>query len=276
MGFEPTTPTLARLCSTPELHPHPIQAAAQRPLGFLGQSARLCNRQRDGTERWGFAKGLQAGACEGHELAAALTPSGERRLAGPRAIRLRPTVPALLSSSPAAPPMSATPDDLFAFLDRLGIAHRTVTHPPLFTVEQSRVLRGAIPGGHTKNLFLRDKRDTLFLVVALEDAAIDLKSLHRRLGSGRFSFGSAELLREVWGVEPGSVTPFGAINDTARRVAVVLDAAMMQHDTLNYHPLVNTMTTAIGRDDLVRFLAATGHPPRILPVSGAPGGAPTA
>jgi Ala-tRNA(Pro) deacylase len=101
-------------------------------------------------------------------------------------------------------------------------------------------------------------------VVAGEDAAIDLKGLHRLLGaSGRFSFGSADLMREIWGVEPGSVTPFGAINDTEARVAVVLDAAMMEHETLNYHPLVNTMTTSIERDDLVRFLESTGHPPRI-------------
>jgi Ala-tRNA(Pro) deacylase len=162
--------------------------------------------------------------------------------------------------------MPATPEELFAFLDRLGIAHQTVSHPALFTVEQSRELRGAIPGGHTKNLFLKDKRDAIFLVVALEDAAIDLKSLHRRLDAGRFSFGSAELLREVWGVEPGAVTPFGAINDTAGRVRVVLDEAMMRHETLNYHPLVNTMTTAISRDGLVRFLQATGHEPRIVAV----------
>jgi len=164
--------------------------------------------------------------------------------------------------------MPKTPDELFAALDALNIAHRTVRHPPLFTVEQSRALRGQIPGAHTKNLFLRDKKGQIFLVVALEDAEIDLKGLHRRLGaSGRFSFGSAELLREVWGVEPGSVSPFGAINDRQGRVTVVLDAAMMQHKTLNYHPLDNTMTTAIARDDLVRFLRWTGHEPRIEQVS---------
>ena len=164
--------------------------------------------------------------------------------------------------------MPASPDDLFAFLDRLGVAHRTVSHPPLFTVEQSQALRGTIPGGHTKNLFLRDKKGTLFLVVALEDAVIELRSLHRRLGaSGRFSFGSADLLREALGVEPGAVTPFAAINDTAGRVTVVLDDAMMERETLNYHPLRNTMTTSIGRDDLLRFLEATGHPPRITPLA---------
>jgi Ala-tRNA(Pro) deacylase len=165
--------------------------------------------------------------------------------------------------------MPASPDDLFAFLDRLGIAHATVTHPPLFTVEQSRALRGQIAGGHTKNLFLKDKKDALFLVVALEDAEVPLKSLHQRLDAGRFSFGSADLLRATLGVEPGAVTPFGALNDHARRVQVVLDAAMMEQDVLNYHPLVNTMTTSIGRDDLVRFLEATGHSPRIVALSGA-------
>jgi len=165
------------------------------------------------------------------------------------------------------------PDQLFAYLDDLGIAHQTVRHPPLFTVEQSRALRGQIPGGHTKNLFLRDRKYALTLVVALEDAEIDLKSLHRRLGAaGRFSFGSADLLRETWGVEPGAVTPFGAVNDTEGRVNVVLDAAMMEHEILNYHPLVNTMTTSIARDDLVKFLQATGHIPRIERVSGPPPG----
>jgi Ala-tRNA(Pro) deacylase len=164
--------------------------------------------------------------------------------------------------------MPATPAQLFAFLDRLGVAHSTVTHAPLFTVEQSQALRGSIPGGHTKNLFLKDKKDALFLVTALEEAAIDLKSLHRRLGAGgRFSFGSAELLRATLGVEPGAVTPFGAINDSGSRVTVVLDQAMMGRATLNYHPLVNTMTTSIASDDLLKFLAATGHPPRILQVS---------
>jgi Ala-tRNA(Pro) deacylase len=160
--------------------------------------------------------------------------------------------------------MPVTPDELFAALDRLGIPHATVKHPPLFTVEQSRALRGQIPGGHTKNLFLRDKKYQLYLVVTLEDADIDLKGLHRQLGAtGRFSFGSSNLLRELLGVEPGAVTPFGAINDTQGRVTVVLDASMMEHETLNFHPLVNTMTTSIARDDLVKFLESTGHLPRI-------------
>jgi len=164
--------------------------------------------------------------------------------------------------------MPASPDQLFAYLDSLGIAHQTVSHPAVFTVEEARALRGRIAGGHTKNLFLRDKKGAVFLVVAAEDAAIELKSLHRRLGaSGRFSFASAELMRELLGVEPGSVTPFAVINDTAGRVTVVLDAALMAHDTLNFHPLVNTGTTTISRDGLLRFLNANGHPPRIEPVA---------
>jgi len=164
--------------------------------------------------------------------------------------------------------MPATPDDLFAFLDRLGIPHPTVTHAPLFTVEESQALRGTIPGGHTKNLFLKDKKGVLYLVTALEDAAIELKSLHRRLGaSGRFSFGAAEQMREVLGIEPGAVTPFAAMNDTAQRVTVVLDQALMAHPVINCHPLRNTMTTSIARDDLVKFLEATGHRPRIEAVA---------
>ena len=171
--------------------------------------------------------------------------------------------------------MPKTPNELFAALDALGITYETVKHPPLFTVEQSQALRGQIPGGHTKNLFLRDKKNALYLVVAEEDAEIELKGLHRLLGAtGRFSFGSADLLREVLGVVPGAVTPFGAINDTEGRVTVVLDAALMQHATINCHPLVNTMTTSLGRDDLVKFLQSTGHEPRIERISRRPAGAP--
>ena len=164
--------------------------------------------------------------------------------------------------------MPASPDDLFAYLDSLGITHQTVTHAPVFTGEESRALARRVPGVHSKNLFLRDKKGALFLVVASENAAIELKSLHRLLGaSGRFSFGSAETLLETLGVEPGSVTPFAAINDKAGRVTVVLDAAMMGHEVLNFHPLSNTGTTTISRNGLVKFLEATGHPARIEPVS---------
>jgi Ala-tRNA(Pro) deacylase len=171
----------------------------------------------------------------------------------------------------SAIPKPASPDELFAALDRLGIKHPTVSHPPLFTVEQSQGLRGAIPGCHTKNLFLKDKKGALYLVTAPEDAAIELKSLHRRLGAtGRFSFGSADQMLDVLGVTPGAVTPFGAINDTAGLLTIVLDSGLMQNAVINAHPLVNTMTTSIRRDDLVKFLESTGHIPRIERVSGRP------
>ena len=164
--------------------------------------------------------------------------------------------------------MPTTPEELFAYLDTLGVAHKTVTHPAVFTVEEAGELRGTIAGGHTKNLFLRDKKGAPYLVVAREHAAIELRALHRLLGaSGRFSFGSAELMGEVLGVAPGSVTPFAVINDTDKRVTVVLDASLMTHDTLNFHPLVNTATTSISRDGLLKFLAATGHAPRIEALS---------
>src|SRR5215475_14680262 len=160
--------------------------------------------------------------------------------------------------------MPSTPADLFAFLDRLEIPYSTVSHQPLFTVEDSRALRGTIPGGHTKNLFLKDKSGSYYLVVACEDAAIDLKGLHRRLGAkGRFSFGSADAMWELLGVRPGSVTPFAAINDVSGKVVVILDNAMLSHELLNYHPLVNTMTTSIPRAGLMAFLKACGHEPRI-------------
>lgn len=161
----------------------------------------------------------------------------------------------------------ASPADLFAFLDRLAIPHATISHPALFTVEQSRALAGRLPGGHSKNLFLKDARGALYLIVLLEDARVDLKALPRRLGCGRLSFGSGELLRETLGVEPGSVTPFALINDRGHRVTAVLDAAMMTRPVLNFHPLINTMTTSIARDDLLKFTAAIGHSPLIRPVS---------
>jgi Ala-tRNA(Pro) deacylase len=157
---------------------------------------------------------------------------------------------------------------LLAFLAEHGISTSTVDHPPLFTVEQSQALRGEIPGGHTKNLFLKDKKDQVFLVVAEEDAAIDMKTLHKRIDSARLSFGKPELLGELLGVVPGSVTPFAVINDLAARVCVILDAALLRHDRLNFHPLENTATTTIGREDFLAFLRHSGHEPRILAVSG--------
>ena len=159
----------------------------------------------------------------------------------------------------------ALPADLFATLRSLGIETRTVEHAPVFTVAESRGIKEQIPGAHTKNLFVKDRRGALFLVVARAEAKIDLKRLHEAIGAaGRPSFGSAELLREILGVEPGSVTPFAAINDKAGRVSVVLEADLMAHREINVHPLVNTMTTTIAREDLVAFLRACGHAPCVI------------
>jgi Ala-tRNA(Pro) deacylase len=159
----------------------------------------------------------------------------------------------------------ATPADLFAFLDRLGIVTETEEHAPVFTVAESRAIKAAIPGGHSKNLFLKDRKGRLFLVVARDETRIDLKQLHETIGaSGRLSFGSADLLRTALGVEPGSVTPFAAINDRDGHVSVMLEASLMAFERVNFHPLVNSMTTTIARGDLIRFLQATGHEPRVL------------
>lgn len=163
---------------------------------------------------------------------------------------------------PASAP--ATPDELFARLEALGIAATTHRHDPVFTVEEARALRGALPGAHCKSLFLRDKKGAQFLVVCLEDRRLDMKALAGIIGAGRLSFGSPERLHAALGVAPGSVTPFAAINDeTAHAVAIVLDEEMMGAPLVNYHPLINTMTTALAPSDLLRFLAATGHRPRI-------------
>lgn len=157
------------------------------------------------------------------------------------------------------------PRDLFAYFDRLGIATDTVEHEPVFTVAESQSIKARIPGAHSKNLFVKDKKGRLFLITAKSETAIDLKRAHEALGaSGRLSFGSAEQLREVLGVEPGSVTPFAVVNDTAGRVTMILDANLMDHERVNFHPLVNSMTTGVSREDLLVFLRATGHEPRIL------------
>ncbi len=160
--------------------------------------------------------------------------------------------------------MSTTPDQLFQRLAELNINASTTEHEAVFTVEQARALRGEIPGGHCKNLFLKDKKGALWLVVCLEDAVIDLKALPALIGAARISFGKAELLGEVLGVEPGSVTPFALINDTAHRVNVVLDAKMMQHDMVSYHPLINTATVTLAPDDLLTFISSCGHEPQII------------
>jgi len=161
-----------------------------------------------------------------------------------------------------------TADDLFAFLDQLEIAHETVWHRPVFTVAEGDDLRAQIPGGHTKNLFVKDKKSRYFMLTVEEYATVDLKKVHALIGaSGRVSFGSADRMMEFLGVTPGSVTAFGAINDKENQVAFILDEDLMKHDIINAHPLQNDATTSIAASDLLRFVTATGHEPLVLKVT---------
>lgn len=158
-----------------------------------------------------------------------------------------------------------TDSDLYARLDELGIAHHTIEHAPLFTVEESQSLRGVLPGAHIKNLFLRDKKKNIWLVTVLEDRDVDLKALKSLLDSrGNLSFGSPDLLMEVLGVIPGSVTPFGVMNDTGGRATMVLDKAVLDEETTHAHPLRNDRTTALSSKELVAFLKAENHAPLLL------------
>ena len=156
---------------------------------------------------------------------------------------------------------------LFERFAELGIVVDTHNHPPLHTVEESQALRGSIPGGHCKNLFLKDRKQQLWLVVTLEERKVDLKHLHKRLGCARLSFGNAELLFDTLKVRPGAVTPFGLIHDVEQKVRVVLDTVMLEESILNYHPLRNDSTCSIVREDLLKFIDSCGHAPLILDVA---------
>ena len=161
--------------------------------------------------------------------------------------------------------MARTREELMAYLDHLRIETKTVDHPPLYTVEQSRALRGEIAGAHTKNLFVKDKKGRYFLLTVGEEADVDLKSVHQAISaSGRVSFGKPEAMMDLLGVQPGAVTALGVFNDVGGLVTLVLDAALMQNEIVNCHPLTNEATTTIASRDLVRFAEATGHTPLIL------------
>src|SRR5262245_2609942 len=160
--------------------------------------------------------------------------------------------------------MPADRNTLNARLAELGIATTTVAHEAVFTVEESVALRDSIPGAHSKNLFLIDPDGRMVLVVAKDDTRVDLKSLAKRLGFGRFSFGKAERLETVLGVSAGSVTPLALINPSANDVTVVVDQAIMTFAEVNCHPLENTVTTRMGPADLIRFIKECGHQPLVL------------
>ena len=161
---------------------------------------------------------------------------------------------------PAQDDFSREPEKpLLAYLDRLGIKTKTLTHPMVFTVAESSKVKAEMPGGHTKNLFMKDKNGQLVLISALGSSQLALNQVHRVLGTQRLSFTDAPLLWDALGVTPGSVTGFSVLNDTAGRVRFVLEEALLAHETLNFHPLRNDMTTAISRDDFLSFATATGH-----------------
>lgn len=171
-------------------------------------------------------------------------------------------------TSETAATQPKTREDLLAFLDSLGIAHKTKDHAPVFTVAESVALRDEIPGGHTKNLFVKDKKDRYFLLIVEEHATVDLKTVHTLIGAAsKVSFGKPEKLMDYLGVIPGAVTAFGAINDTGNNVTFVLDADLMREEIINCHPLSNDATTSIARDDLLKFMQATGHTPLVLKVT---------
>ena len=155
--------------------------------------------------------------------------------------------------------MPASPAELFAFFDRHQIAHKTVEHEATFTVEEGRHLKASMPGGHSKNLFMKDKDGALVLISAWAESQLRLNQVHKLIGTRRLSFADADLMLKHLGVVPGSVTAFALINDTEHRVRFVIDQALLAFETVNFHPLVNTATTAIGREDLARFVQATGH-----------------
>ncbi len=157
-----------------------------------------------------------------------------------------------------------TPNELLAYLDELGIETNTVEHPPVFTVEEAKRRRGPLPGAHCKSLFLRNKKGRMWLVVLFEDSEVDLRWLGDAIGAGRVGFASPRRLDEHLGVIPGAVTPFAVVNDAKREVRVVVERGLLDAELLNFHPLVNTRTTSISPDDLVRFLESTDHPPTLL------------
>ena len=154
--------------------------------------------------------------------------------------------------------------DLFAFLDAHGIAHSTLDHAPVFRVEEGREIKAALPGGHTKNLFLKDANGQMWLISALGDTRIDLRGLPPRIGSAKLSFGSEERLYEALGVRAGSVTALALINDPERRVRLVVDKGLWDSDPVNFHPLSNDATTALSQAGFRAFLRALGVEPLVI------------
>ncbi len=160
--------------------------------------------------------------------------------------------------------MLQTQQELFALLSNIGIEYTNHGHPPVFTVEEAAQHQDGIEGAHSKNLFFKDKKKKLFLVVTLADKPIKIKEVAKKIGGNNMSFAKPDLLMEVLGMIPGAVTPFAAVNIKGHEVKIVLDEELMTHDRLNFHPLENTATTTVRSQDLVKFLEHCGQSPEII------------
>ena len=162
---------------------------------------------------------------------------------------------------------------LFRRFEELGIDAVTVPYPAHRTVEEGKALRGDMPGTFTKNLLLRDKKGRLFLIVAHEDQALDLKTLHRRIGAnGRMGFAPADRVQSVLGLVPGALTPLAVLNDDRRLVTVVIEAGLMDAGQLNFHPLVNTESIGLKPPELLAFIASCGREAVTTELGGMAGG----
>lgn len=195
-------------------------------------------------------------------------PASSGVLQSPLQIRLEaPNRMPAADDTEAAALLAAGRAALMARLEALGIATTTVDHPAVFTVAESAQLERSLTGGHTKNLFLKDDKGALLLLIAESSTRVDLKSVSRRLGFSRFSFGKPELMQSVLGVTPGSVTAFAVMNAPPGSIRVAVDANLMRHGSVNCHPMTNTATTNIARDDLLRFIRSFGHEPVVVTVT---------
>jgi Ala-tRNA(Pro) deacylase len=157
-----------------------------------------------------------------------------------------------------------TRDEFLAWLDAQGLPHRTIEHPAVFRVGEGLDIKADLPGAHTKNLFLKDKKGRLWLISARQDTVVDLKRADRVIGSARLSFGNEGLLKEALGLTPGSVTAFGLINDTARQVTFVIDRRLWEAEVVNFHPLLNTATTGMDQATFRVFLDRIGVKPIVV------------
>ncbi|MCW5646111.1 MAG: prolyl-tRNA synthetase associated domain-containing protein [Sphingopyxis sp.] len=155
---------------------------------------------------------------------------------------------------------------LLADLKALGIPFAAYEHDAVFTVAESDAVNAALPGAHTKNLFLKDHGGAYWLVTVPSAARVDLKALPQAIGSKRVSFGKAEDMTRLIGIAPGSVTPMAAINASPGSITVVIDANLAVSGIVNVHPLRNTATIGLSGAAIIDLLRHWGHNPRVAPI----------